>query len=54
MEGTVTKLTDFGAFAQLEDGIEGLIHASELSDRRVTHPNEVVQEGDKVTLRVIR
>ncbi|MGI6207378.1 MAG: 30S ribosomal protein S1 [Anaerolineae bacterium] len=54
VEGTVTKLTDFGAFAQLEDGIEGLIHVSELSDRRVTHPNEVVQEGDKVTLRVIR
>ncbi|NPV09217.1 MAG: S1 RNA-binding domain-containing protein [Anaerolineae bacterium] len=54
VEGTVTKLTDFGAFAQLEDGIEGLIHVSELSDRRVSHPNEVVQEGDKVTLRIIR
>ena len=54
VEGTVTKITDFGAFAQLEDGIEGLIHVSELSDRRVRHPNEVVKEGDKVTLRVIR
>ncbi|NLT42540.1 MAG: S1 RNA-binding domain-containing protein, partial [Anaerolineae bacterium] len=54
VEATVTKLTEFGAFAQLEDGIEGLIHVSELSDRRVTHPNEVVQEGDKVTVRIIR
>jgi small subunit ribosomal protein S1 len=54
VEGTVTKITDFGAFAQLEDGIEGLIHVSELSDQRVRHPSEVVKEGDKVTLRVIR
>jgi len=54
VEGTVTKLTDFGAFAQLEDGIEGLVHVSELSDRRVRHPNEVVKEGDRVTLRIIR
>jgi len=54
VEGTVTKITDFGAFAQLEDGVEGLIHVSELSDRRVKHPNEVVKEGDRVTLRVIR
>jgi len=53
-EATITKLTEFGAFAQLEDGIEGLIHVSELSDRRVNHPSEVVQEGDKVTVRIIR
>jgi len=54
VEGSITKITDFGAFAQLEDGVEGLVHVSELSDRRVRHPNEVVTEGDKVTLRVIR
>lgn len=54
VEGTVTKITDFGAFAQLEDGIEGLVHVSELSDQRVRHPSEVVKEGDRVTLRVIR
>lgn len=54
VEGTITKITDFGAFAQLEDGIEGLVHVSELSDRRVRHPNEVVKEGDRVTLRIIR
>jgi small subunit ribosomal protein S1 len=52
----VTKLTKFGAFAQLVDvpEIEGLIHISELSDKRVTHPREVVNEGDKLTLRVVK
>lgn len=58
VEGTITKLTKFGAFAKLvglEDyGIEGLIHISELSDRHITHPSEVVQEGQVLTLRVIR
>jgi small subunit ribosomal protein S1 len=58
VEGTITKLTKFGAFASitgLEDfGIEGLIHISELSDRHVEHPNEVVQEGQKLTLRILR
>ncbi|HVC32884.1 MAG TPA: S1 RNA-binding domain-containing protein [Chloroflexota bacterium] len=50
----ITRLTAFGAFAQLEDGIEGLIHVSELSDRHVVHPRNVVKEGDQVTLRVLR
>ncbi|MFV1857887.1 MAG: S1 RNA-binding domain-containing protein [Anaerolineales bacterium] len=58
VEGTITKLTKFGAFAKLmglEDyGIEGLVHISELSDRHITHPSEVVQEGQVLTLRVIR
>ncbi len=55
VEGTITKLTDFGAFARLKDDeIEGLIHISELSDERVTHPKEVVKEGDVLTLRIIR
>lgn len=52
--GTITKLASFGAFARLEDNIEGLIHISELSDKRIQHPKEVVKEGDAVTLRVIR
>ena len=52
--GTITKLASFGAFARLEDNIEGLIHISELADRRIQHPKEVVKEGDQVTLRVIR
>ncbi len=58
VEGTITKLTKFGAFAKLtglEDyGIEGLVHISELSDRHIAHPSEVVQEGQELTLRVIR
>jgi small subunit ribosomal protein S1 len=56
VQGTVTKLTKFGAFARLVDlpEIEGLIHISELSDRRVKHPREVVEEGQVVTLRIIR
>jgi small subunit ribosomal protein S1 len=57
VEGVITKLTKFGAFARLsalEDfGIEGLIHISELSDRRIEHPREAVQEGDVLTLRVL-
>jgi small subunit ribosomal protein S1 len=52
--GTITKLASFGAFARLDDNIEGLIHISELADRRIQHPKEVVKEGDQVTLRVIR
>ncbi|MEP7293844.1 MAG: S1 RNA-binding domain-containing protein, partial [Chloroflexota bacterium] len=56
VQGMVTKLTKFGAFAQLVDvpEIEGLIHISELSDKRVTHPREVVNESDKLTLRVVK
>lgn len=56
VQGTITKMTKFGAFARLVDRpeIEGLIHISELSDRRITHPREAVEEGQVVTLRVIR
>jgi len=56
VQGTVTKLTKFGAFARLVEDpeIEGLIHVSELAERRVTHPSEVVKEGDIVTLRIVR
>ena len=42
VRGTVTQLANFGAFARIEDGIEGLIHVSELADDRVTHPKQVV------------
>ena len=52
---TITKLTDFGAFARLGEGvIEGLVHISELSDERIEHPSEVLEEGQEVTLRIIR
>ena len=52
--GTVTRLTGFGAFARIEGSVEGLIHISELSDQRIQHPREVVQEGEVVTLKVLR
>lgn len=52
---TITKLVNFGAFARLDgDAIEGLIHISELADRRINHPKEVVSEGEAYDLRIIR
>jgi len=54
VEGTITRLTKFGAFARLDGDIEGLIHISELSENRVEHPKEVLKEGEVKTLRVIR
>lgn len=54
VEGTITKLANFGAFARIDEGIEGLIHISELAKQRVGHPKEVVKEGDTLQLRIIR
>ncbi|MBS1253970.1 MAG: 30S ribosomal protein S1 [Anaerolineales bacterium] len=54
VQGTITKLADFGAFARIDKGLEGLIHISELTDRAINHPGEVVQSGDEVTLRIVR
>jgi len=54
IEGQITHLTKFGAFAKLDEDLEGLIHVSELSEQRINHPKEVVKEGDHVTLRVIK
>jgi small subunit ribosomal protein S1 len=53
IEGTVTKLVNFGAFVRVEEGLEGLIHISELSHQRVAHPGDVAQEGQQVKLRII-
>ncbi|MBA3388381.1 MAG: 30S ribosomal protein S1 [Actinomycetota bacterium] len=52
VEGTVSNLVDFGAFVDLE-GIDGLIHISELSWNHVDHPSEVVEVGEKVTVKVL-
>src|SRR6266511_2245213 len=54
VEGTITQLASFGAFARIEDGVEGLIHVSEMGDGRVQHPRDVVQEGQVVQARIIR
>ena len=52
--GLVTKLVTFGAFARIEGPVEGLIHVSELVDRRIEHPKEVVREGDLLPLKIVR
>src|SRR6185369_10291198 len=53
IDGTVTKLVNFGAFVRVRDGLEGLIHISELSNQRVAHPGDVVHEGQLLKLRII-
>ena len=52
--GTITKLVTFGAFARIEGPVEGLIHVSELVNRRIAHPREVVKEGDVAPLKIVR
>jgi len=52
--GVVTKLVTFGAFARIEGPVEGLIHVSELVERRIAHPKEVVREGDILPLKIVR
>ena len=54
VSATVTKLTNFGAFARVEDSIEGLIHISELSPRMINHPREVVREGEQIYVKILR
>jgi len=54
ISGKVRNLTDFGAFVEVEEGIDGLIHISDMSwNRRLKHPNEVLKKGDTVQARVI-
>ena len=54
VNGVVTKLANFGAFARIDAGIEGLIHISELSHQVIKHPRDVVNEGDELKLKIIR
>jgi len=53
VEGTVTKLTDFGAFVELEEGVEGLIYVSEISDQRVERPGDLLKAGDHVRTEIL-
>jgi small subunit ribosomal protein S1 len=53
VKGKVTKVTDFGAFVEIEPGIEGLVHVSEMKDERVENPRDVVKEGDDIDVKVI-
>jgi len=52
--GTIIKVTGFGAFAEFDDGLEGLIHVSQLSSQKVSHPETVVKVGDEVKAKVIK
>jgi len=52
--GRVTKLMPFGAFVRLDGPVEGLIHISELSNRRIQHPKDVVKEGDVIPVKLVR
>ena len=52
--GKVTKITNFGVFVGLEEGLEGLLHISELSDQKVENPEEVVNVGDELEVKILR
>ena len=52
--GKVTKLTNFGVFVELEPGLEGLLHISELADHKVENPQDVVNVGDEIEVKVLR
>jgi small subunit ribosomal protein S1 len=54
VKAKVVRLTDFGAFVELEDGVEGLLHISELSHERVAKPEDVVSVGSELTLKIIK
>jgi small subunit ribosomal protein S1 len=56
VDSEIVRLTKFGAFARIidDDELEGLVHISELSDRRIDHPKEVVSVGDRLVLRIIK
>ncbi|WP_242986529.1 30S ribosomal protein S1 [Vallitalea guaymasensis] len=52
-EGTVVRLLSFGAFVMLDGGIEGLVHISEIADKRIEKPEDVLEIGDKVTVKLL-
>ncbi|MBP6491996.1 MAG: 30S ribosomal protein S1 [Clostridia bacterium] len=54
IEGTVVRLMDFGAFIEIEDGIEGLVHISEISSERIRKPSDKLKVGDKVTAVILK
>ena len=54
INGKVTKITNFGVFVGLEDGLEGLLHISELSDDKIENPEDLVKVGDEIEVKVLR
>ena len=53
LEGTVTKVVTFGAFVEILDGVEGLVHISELAPHHVENPREIVQPGDELRVKIL-
>ncbi len=54
VHGHVTKITNFGVFVELEEGLEGLLHISELSDQKVENPQDIVKPGDELDVKILR
>src|SRR5690606_31094730 len=54
VQGKVTKITNFGVFVELEDDLEGLLHISELSDHKVENPQDIVQMGQDLEVKILR
>jgi small subunit ribosomal protein S1 len=54
VHGQVTKITNFGVFIELEDGLEGLLHISELADQKIEKPQDVVNMGDELEVKILR
>jgi small subunit ribosomal protein S1 len=54
VKGKVTKITNFGVFVGLEDGLEGLLHISELADHKVENPEDVVKVGEDIEVKILR
>jgi len=54
IKGTVTKITNFGAFVELEPDLEGLLHISELADHKIDKPQDVVKLGDEIEVKILR
>ena len=54
VRGTVTKITNFGVFVELEDDLEGLLHISELADHKVENPQDVVKAGEEIDVKILR
>ncbi len=52
-EGTVVKIMDFGAFVQIMPGTDGLVHISQLANRRVNKVSDIVKEGDRIKVKVL-
>ncbi|MFO0895271.1 MAG: S1 RNA-binding domain-containing protein [Phycisphaerales bacterium] len=54
VKGKITKITNFGVFVELEEGLEGLLHISELSDQKVENPQDVVKPGQEIDVKILR